>query len=388
MHRSPYALAALATQAVVGLDARQVAAITSAADGIDAAVVIDAEQRRWVVRAPATDAAGAALEAEVVFLTAVEPAVDSGALPFMVPRIAGFASLQPDVGRAVVHAELPGHQIHVDRLAAGPGLAAAVGRAIAAIHELPVSILDSTGHPSYSAEEYRTRRLAEVDEAAATGRVPVPLLRRWEEKLEDVAMWRFRPTIIHSNLSADAILVQAGNVCAITEWSDVKIADPADDLAWLLAAAPTDVLDTIMEAYQLRRTELLDPHVVERALLASELALVRWLLHGIRHNLPEVIEDAVEMLSDLDLATAAADGELLNLPQYQRREPLLADSVETSILRPFASDDEPDAEDQADAEAEADVEAATESVPAIAHEDFEMVPERNDEEWDDDSPQR
>ncbi len=335
MHRSPYALAALATQAVAGLDARQVAALTSAADGIDTAVVIDAEQRRWVVRAPVTAAAGAALEAEAAFLAAVESAVDTGTLPFTVPRTAGYASLDPDAGRALVHAELPGNPLRVDRLTPGPGLAAAVGRAIAAIHELPVSLLESTGHPSYSAEEYRQRRLAEVDEAAKTGRVPVPLLRRWEEKLEDVALWRFRPTITHSNLSAEAILVQAGNVSAITEWSDVKVADPSDDLAWLLAAAPSDTLDSIVEAYQLRRTELLDPHLVERALLASELALVRWLLHGVRHDLPEVVEDAVEMLSDLDVATAAADGELLRLPQYDRREGLPADSVETRILTTF-----------------------------------------------------
>jgi len=330
--RSAFALAALATLAVPGLDGRQVAPLDTAAEGFDAAVVVDAEQRRWVVRAPATPAAGAALEAEVAFLEAVEPYVASGDLSFVVPRPAGFAPL-PDGGRAVVHAELPGHPLAVDRLAPGPGLAASVGRAIAALHELPVSIVEHTGLPSYSAEDYRQRRLAEVDDAALTGRVPVTLLRRWEDKLADVAMWRFQPTITHANLSADAILAQAGAVSAVQDWSDVRVADPADDLAWLLAAAPAESLDTIMEAYQLRRTELLDPFLTERALLASELALVRWLLHGVHHDLPDVVEDAVAMLCDLDVATAAADGELVELPSYGYRGPRPADDVTTVAMR-------------------------------------------------------
>ena len=54
-------------------------------------------------------------------------------------------------------------------------------------------------------------------------------------------------------------------------WSEAKVADPADDLAWLLVAAPQDAVDPILEAYHQRRTELRDPHIADRALLAGEL---------------------------------------------------------------------------------------------------------------------
>ena len=80
--------------------------------------------------------------------------------------------------------------------------------------------------------------------------------------------------------------------------------DPADDLAWLLVAAPPDAVESILEAYLLRRTELTDPFLTERALLAGELALARWLLYGVRSGQQDVVDDAVAMLADLDAATS------------------------------------------------------------------------------------
>lgn len=298
--RSPLALAALSTLAVPGLDVHGVQPSPAPA-GFDAATAVDSERRRWVVRAPATLAAGAALEAEVAFLAALEAYVDDGRLPFEVPRAAGFAPL-PEGGRAVVYPDLPGHPLRVERIVPGPGLSASLGRAVGALHELPVSIVERAGLPVYSAQEYRERRLSEVDAAASTGHVPVGLLRRWERSLEEVSMWRFSPTITHTALSAETFLVRAGQVSAISDFADVQVGDPADDLAWLLVTAPQDAVDSILEAYQLRRTELSDKHLVDRALLASELALARWLLHGVRTKDDEVVEDAIGMLADLERA--------------------------------------------------------------------------------------
>ena len=59
------------------------------------------------------------------------------------------------------------------------------------------------------------------------------------------------------------------------------------------------MVDSICEAYQLRRTELKDPHLTTRALLAGELALARWLLYGVRAGDAEIIADAEAMLADL-----------------------------------------------------------------------------------------
>lgn len=303
MPRSPLALAALATVAVPGLDAVDVRRPRNPTTGVDAAVVIDAEGRRWVVRAPQNATAGAALEAETALLEGLGVHVDAGRLPFDVPRPAGFVEL-PEGGRAVVSPQLPGRALHLEHLGPGPGLAAEVGRAIAAIHELPPSTVEDAGLPVYEADEYRRRRLAEVDEAARTGRVPASLLRRWERALEDVTMWRFRPVVVHGDLSADHILCTAERPVAVLGWSEAKVADPADDLAWLLVAAPHEAVDAIVEAYNLRRTELRDPQLGERALLAGELALARWLLHGVHLDDQAIVDDATAMLAELAEQTA------------------------------------------------------------------------------------
>jgi hypothetical protein len=99
------------------------------------------------------------------------------------------------------------------------------------------------------------------------------------------------------------VLYQGFGVPGILHWGHDCVADPADDLAWRLVAAHPDATDSILEAYQLRRTELTDPHLVDRALLAGELALARWLLYGVRTQDAEIIADAVAMLEDLDAHT-------------------------------------------------------------------------------------
>ncbi len=298
VERSPLVLAALSTVAVPDLDAVDVRRASHPGPGIDAAVVIDATGGRWVTRAPRDATAGAALEAEVALLTGLGTYADSGALPFAVPRLSGAVVL-PEGGRAVVHRQLPGRPVRLEELGPGPGLAAALGRAIAAIHELPVSVVENAGLPVYEADTYRRRRLTELDEAARTGHVPAFLLRRWERALEDVSLWRFQPTVVHGDLSSEHVLVTDAEPVAILGWSETKVADPADDLAWLLVAAPQPAVDPIIEAYHLRRTELRDPHLATRALLAGELAVARWLMHGVNTDNDAVVADARSMLDEL-----------------------------------------------------------------------------------------
>lgn len=252
-----------------------------------------------MVRAPRTTAAGLGLEAEISLLAALSRHSDGGALSFQVPTVAGTALL-PEGGHAVVHPLIEGTGLNLDTLAPGPGLAAEVGRVIASIHELPARVIEEAGLPVYTAQEYRARRLAEIDEAAATGKVPFGLLRRWEAAMEDISVWRFMPVPVHGDLGPDQLQVRRGRVVAVTDWAQARVADPADDLAWLVVSAPAEAVDTVLEAYELRRSESSDPHLMRRARLVGELALARWLLHGVRTGQADVVADACDMLAELD----------------------------------------------------------------------------------------
>ena len=92
----------------------------------------------------------------------------------------------------------------------------------------------------------------------------------------------------------------------ILDWSEARVADPADDLAWLVISAEEPVLSCVLESYTAARHEKPDGDLLRRARLAGELSMARWLLHGVNTDDAAIVEDALGMLSDLD---AAVDGE-------------------------------------------------------------------------------
>lgn len=300
MPRSPLALAALASVAVPGLDVYDVLRSPHADSDFDVVVVKDPTGTRWIVRAPRRPAAGAALEAEQGLLTALTRAKDAGLVTFAVHQPRGSALLGADEGRVIVYSEVPGAPLVLAAVGPGPGIAASIGRTLAQIHELPLTVVEEQGLPTYSAEEYRERRLAELDAGIQTGRVPPRLADRWEHQLESVSWWRFEPTVVHGDMGEHQLLVTEGEVSGIVDWMDARVADPADDLAWLAAAAPQDVVESIFEAYTVARRELRDPHLLDRARLASELALLRWLMYGVRTENADVIADGEGMMLDLE----------------------------------------------------------------------------------------
>lgn len=300
--RSPAYLAALASSAVPGLDPASARAVNPAvAAEFDVAFVTDTQDRQWVVRVPCSPMAGARMESSVALLALLARRV-----PFHVPVPKGFADV-PE-GRAAVYPYLPGTPLRLGALPAGPGLAADLGRAIAALHNVDRRLYEEAELPAYDADSYRTRRLADVDRGAATGNVPTTLLTRWEDALDDVTLWRFAPTPVHGDLGGDQVLAifssqddaSTGRVSAITGWEDAKIADPADDLATLVSEAAPAAIESVMEAYVNARTEAADPHLRRRALLSGEMRLLSRLLAASTSGSHELVRRYAAELRRLD----------------------------------------------------------------------------------------
>jgi aminoglycoside phosphotransferase (APT) family kinase protein len=168
-----------------------------------------------------------------------------------------------------------------------------------------VHVIEEAGLPTYTADSYRQRRLSDVDRAAATGHVPATLLARWERELEHVDRWKFVETPVHGDLAGEHVLHVGDEVTAIVDWGEACVADPADDLAWVVAGCDPDAVDTVLEAYAMGRTQTPDRHLLDRARLAGELALARWLLGGVAADDAEVVDRATQALADL--ATESGD---------------------------------------------------------------------------------
>ena len=294
---SALALAAMAAVAVSDLDPARLALPQEESATLRVVGVIDTQGRHWDVLQARTDGAGAALDAEAEVLRRIGRVHDDGRLSFDVSRPAG--SLRRDGVHIQVRSHVSGRPVDITELHPGPGLSAGLGRALGELHELPTTVVSEAGLPVYDAEEVRERWLTVLDESAATGKVPSVLLRRWEQVLQDTALWRFRPCVVHGDLAEENILVAGGAVVAMRGLDQVHVGDPAQDMAWVFANLPVDCLDSVEDSYDVARTEGVDRHLRDRAELVSEMSLARWLLHGIRSGSEVVTQDAVSMLEDL-----------------------------------------------------------------------------------------
>ncbi|MCL3778033.1 MULTISPECIES: phosphotransferase [unclassified Actinomyces] len=312
---SPLALAAMAAVAVPGLDPARLALPQQESATLRVVGVIDSQGRHWEVLQARTDAAGAALDAEAEVLRRIGRVHDDGRLSFDVSRPAG--SLRREGVHVQVRSHVSGRPVEVADLHPGPGLSAGLGKALGELHELPTEVVSEAGLPVYDAEDVRERWVTVLDEAAATGKVPPSLLRRWEQVLQDTALWRFRPSVVHGDLAEENVLVAGGAVVGVRGLDQAHVGDPAEDMAWVYANVPVDCLDSVEDAYDVARTEGVDRHLRDRAELVSEMSLARWLLHGVRSGSAAVTEDAVSMLLDL----AAQVGQE---PLVEVREPRLA----------------------------------------------------------------
>ena len=331
--RGPLTLAALASAAVPGLDPDTVEGVvpTGPGDPFDVALVSDQEHRRWVIRCPVSPAASAHLERSAALLGLL-----ARRLTMPVPAVKGWVAL-PEGGRAAVHSYLTGRMVSLAGVTAGSALATGLGRAIAQLHNLDVRVYEEAGVPVYDAASYRSRRLAELDRAAATGRVPTGLLTRWEKVLDDESLWTFTSTPTHGALGDDTVLATPddGNdvdVKAFLGWESAQVADPADDLAPILAELDPEAVDTVMEAYAHARVERPDRHLQQRAKVIGEMQLVRAMMTAVAAGDDEGAEEHAMHLRRLD-------------DRLAREEEAAGQATPAPAPAAVAAASEPDAED-------------------------------------------
>lgn len=301
MAANPFTLAALATTAAPGIEVVRVAADEVDRD-VESCAVVTADGRTLRVIVPRTPAALDRAREQSRALRVFTPAVRER-LPFEVPSMVGEAPLQRTA--VLLSTRLGGSAMELDDVSPARGsLATSIGTALAAVHELPTSIAVEAGVPHRSVGQIREALLAVFDRVASTGKAPAALLARWEQALDDSALWQFTPRIIHGDLQAQAFRRDGDAVVGIDGWHALAIDDPARDLAWLLGSEHFSSVDEAFVAYAAVRGS--DRQLRRRAMVHAELAIARWLLHGVDTGDADIVEDGAQMLASL---VARVDGD-------------------------------------------------------------------------------
>lgn len=351
MARSPLTLAAAVTAAVPDAEVVGARRLTAGGGGrFDSAVATLADGRELVVRVASEESVDQELAAEVVALRALTAGVRE-MLPFDAPEFIGAAGLVS--GRAVVTTFVPGYLIDAVELPPGEGAATSVGRALAALHALPPSVVRSAGLRERTPEQSRAEVRRVVEAASHSGRLPVRLTVRWRDALEDDRLWAFEPAVCLGGTQATSFLFVddergAPSVSGVLDWHGLSIDDPAVDLRWV-ASAP-DAAKDIFRAYGEAAHRAPDAAVRVRARLHAELEFARWLVHGLETHRSDVVDDAAALLEslaegvkdDVLLADIDEDGRtdiddaltvLANVPQ-RSESPAVDTSMQTDAFDP------------------------------------------------------
>lgn len=301
MARSPLTLAASVTAALPRAGVVGVASLTEGAGGrYDSALATLDDGRRVVVRVPVDADAERDLRAESRSLAALTAGVRA-VVPFSAPAVLGDAVLGGSA--VVVQTWLPGYRVDAAQVPPGPGVATALGGAIAAVHALPTSVVRDAALTILDATQVRGEAERLLDRAEATGLLPFGLLRRWSAAVAADALWQFETTVTLGGVDPASFLFEddtddVPTITGLLHWGGLTVGDPAADLRWL-ASVPDARVD-VLDAYAAASPRAVDGALWERARLHAELEFASWLVHGHAAGADGVVADAVALLDALE----------------------------------------------------------------------------------------
>ncbi len=201
---------------------------------------------------------------------------------------------------------LPGAPVG-DEPIADVARASSLAQTLATLHSAAPEPISDAGFPVEEPSRFQFQILDRLDQAAATGRVPSTLLQHWEEEFEKVALWHFLATPIHGAIDESSVYTDEERVLALSEIGRIRVSDPAIDLAAASALIDPAAVPTFFTEYRSSRPRA-DDHIVTRAELLAEFAVLDWLLEAVDSGDEEAIQDAADLLTSFDQVLLHPDG--------------------------------------------------------------------------------
>lgn len=230
---------------------------------------------------------------------------------------------------------LPGAPVG-DQAIADTARASSLAQALATLHSAAPESISEAGFPVEDPSRFQFQILERLDQAAATGRVPADLLQHWEEEFEKVSLWRFLATPIHGAIDETSVYTDQERVLALSGIERLRVSDPAIDLAAASALIDPAAVPTFYSEYRNSRPRA-DEHVITRAELLAEFAVLDWLLEAVDSGDEEAIQDAGELLSSFNEVLFAKDDAE---PAAAPPAPAAASTVDDSDSAPAAPTEE------------------------------------------------
>jgi hypothetical protein len=103
--------------------------------------------------------------------------------------------------------------------------------------------------------------------------------------------------VIHGAISKEAVLLDGQRVVGMTDF-DLKVSDPAEDLAWIVGGGLQSTIEDTLLHYRAARPAA-DENLIQRAALYSELELGSWLVYCIEQGDEVAIKQAEGLIEDL-----------------------------------------------------------------------------------------
>lgn len=345
MASSPLILAALAKSILPSAKFKQVKLIPSEGRGpVNSAILTDTDGIQYVVRESRNAKGNLELATETQAVRAVKAA---GTLPFNLPNLVA-ESTGPSGNTLQVLEFVYGSNINFDSLRATSPLIGSIGKALASVHALRADAIRQAGMPEYSASDVRESRLAELDRAASTGRIPASLLQRWESALEDLDLFRFQPTVIHGNFVSANVLDLGDEVSGVLGWSNLEVGDPATDFIGFASQQDPDIFDAVRFAYFENREDV-DSNLAQRATLYSELVIASYLVSCISANNEDEAEWAVSELESIAATVEDGSARSLTTISFTSALPMIEDDpvieTDTHVIVSEVSEEQVDVSD-------------------------------------------
>lgn len=236
-----------------------------------------------------------------------EPALLALLAAHGIPAPAHAEAIPDDDGRiaAVMYDYIDGVPVRALGRGARAILAREVGAALTALHAVPVEEARALGVPDIDLGEELYRPMVEACLPHLGPRGREWLERRFGEFIEGGGMREAPRVLVHGDLSCGHVLATPkGDLAGIIDWGDALIADPAYDLAALLANCPRGFAERVTAAYEGPAKD--DPDVQRRVVFYVDALPIWQVYYGGGIDRGEVRRTGVRRIAARAAAAARA----------------------------------------------------------------------------------